>query len=215
MEVLKRDFDKSKVKKSFRKVIGIYDFWGLLTERKAMKKVITLADIKDESKILEVACGTGAVFERIVKSNPNGSNIGVDLSTDMLDKAREKVNKIPGNYKLQEGDALDLKFDDNTFDILMNNYMVDLMPEETFDKVAQEFYRVLKKDGTVIMSTFSFGTRKIHKFWYWIAKKFPDLLTGCRPVSFKEYLADAGFNIEKVIQISQNTFPSEIIKARK
>ena len=43
----------------------------------------------------------------------------------------------------------------------------------------------------------------------------PDLLTGCRPVSFKENLLKAGFKIEKSIEISQNTFPSEVIKAIK
>ena len=48
-----------------------------------------------------------------------------------------------------------------------------------------------------------------------MAKKFPDLLTGCRPVSFKENLVKAGFRIEKHLEVSQNTFPSEIIKAIK
>jgi len=48
-----------------------------------------------------------------------------------------------------------------------------------------------------------------------LAQRFPDLLTGCRPVSFKKNLIRAGFAIEKDLEISQNTFPSEIIKARK
>jgi len=47
------------------------------------------------------------------------------------------------------------------------------------------------------------------------SKKISELLTGCRPVSFKENLIKAGFRIEKKLEISQNTFPSEIIKARK
>ena len=89
------------------------------------------------------------------------------------------------------------------------------MPSETFDKLAEEFYRVTKPGGRVVISTFSFGKKKINRFWFWVAKNFPDILTGCRPVSFKENLVNAGFKIEKSIEISQNTFPSEIIKARK
>ncbi len=54
-----------------------------------------------------------------------------------------------------------------------------------------------------------------NKFWLWVAQKIPYLLTGCRPVSFKENLIKAGFTIEKSVEISQNTFPSEVIKAKK
>ena len=67
----------------------------------------------------------------------------------------------------------------------------------------------------MVISTFSFGQKKINKFWIWIAKRFPDLLIGCRPVSFKKNLINAGFTIENEIEISQNTFPSQIIKAKK
>lgn len=216
MKVLERNFDETKTKKEFKQVLWIYDFWGWLTERKAARNVLKLADIKNGNTILDVACGTGEMLEKIVKLNPDGRNIGIDLSSDMLIKAREKLNMInKGNFELQEGNVLNLDFPENTFDILINNYMVDLMPLETFDKIANQFFRVLKPNGKIVISTFSFGTKRIHRFWYWLAKNFPDLLTGCRPVSFKDYLINAGFEIEKNIEISQNTFPSEIIKARK
>lgn len=216
MKVLERNLNESKTKKEFKQVLWIYDFWGWFTERKAAKKVLELADIKDKSSILEVACGTGEMMEKIVCLNPAGKNFGVELSPAMLIKAKQKLNKHSNkNFELQEGNALSLNFSDNSFDLLINNYMVDLMPVDTFDKIATEFYRVLKPNGKVVMSTFSFGTKKIHRFWYWVAKHFPDLLTGCRPVSFKNYLLKAGFEIENSIEISQNTFPSQIIKAEK
>ncbi len=216
MEVLNRKLDKKNTISSYKKVVWFYDFWSWLTESKAAKYVIELADINNGQTILEVACGTGVVFEKIVNRNPDGKNIGIDLSPHMLEKAKQrlKTNKSV-NFELKEGDALQLDFADKTFDTLINNFMVDLMPADTFDKIAAEFYRVTKPNGKIIISTFSFGKKKVNKFWLWIAKKFPALLTGCRPVSFKETLTKAGFKIEKDIEISQNTFPSEIIKARK
>lgn len=215
MKVLKRDLNIAKTKKSYKKVVWFYNFWSWLTESKAAKKMIDLADITDRKKILEVACGTGVVFEQIVHKNPNGDNIGIDLSPDMLSKARKRLKMGTGNFDLREGDVLNLDFDDNSFDIVINNFMVDLMPEESFDKIAQEFHRILKPQGVLAISTFSFGEKRVNKIWWWIAKHFPDLLTGCRPVSFKENLIKAGFIIERDIEISQNTFPSEIIKATK
>lgn len=216
MKILNRKLDKTKTKKDFKKVAWFYDFWSCLTESKAAKKVIDFAGIKDNQTILEVACGTGIVFYRIVEKNPNGKNIGIDLSPDMLEKARKKLKKNNRtNYELKEGDALHLDFEDNYFDCVINNFMIDLMPENTFDTIASEFYRVLKRDGIAVTSTFAFGEKRINRFWYWLAKKAPGLLTGCRPVSFEENLLRAGFSIESKIAISQNTFPSEIIKSRK
>ncbi len=216
MKTLERKLDETKTKNEFKQILWIYDFWGRLTESKAARNVLKLADIKNGNSVLDVACGTGEMLEKIVKLNPDGKNVGIDLSPDMLNKARKKLNKqSKEKFELQEGSALNLVFPDNSFDILINNYMVDLLPIETFTKIASEFYRVLKPNGIIVMSTFSFGTKRIHRFWYWVAKRFPDLLTGCRPVSFKEYLIKAGFELEKEFEISQNTFPSQIIKARK
>lgn len=216
MKVLERSLDKSKTKKNYKNVVWFYDFWSWLTESSAAKYVIEFADIKNYESILEVACGTGVVFEQIVKRNFNGFNIGIDLSSDMLNKAKKRLNKINNsNYELREGDTLSLDFEDKYFDTVINNFMVDLMPAETFDIIAKEFYRVIKPNGKTIVSTFSFGEKKVNKFWFLLAKKFPDLLAGCRPVSFKENLIKAGFKIEKSVSISQNTFPSEVICAKK
>ena len=216
MDIPERKFDSAATKADYKKIVWFYDIWSRLTESKAAKYVLEYAEIKDGEAVLEVACGTGVVFEEILKRNPHGKNTGIDLSPEMLDKARKRVKNLNGvDFELREGDALALDFDDNTFDLLINNFMVDLMPVDAFDVIAGEFYRVLKPDGRVVVSTFSFGKKKVHKFWFWLAKRFPGLLTGCRPVSFKEHLVKAGFKLEKSIDVSQNTFPSEVIKAIK
>jgi ubiquinone/menaquinone biosynthesis C-methylase UbiE len=216
MELLIRNLDRNSTKSSYKKVVWFYNFWSWLTESKAAKYVIEFADIKNKETVLEIACGTGVVFEKLVKRNPEGKTVGIDLSPDMLSKAKGRLKKYANaNYELKEGDVLAFDFEDNYFDTVVNNFMVDLMPANTFDRIAEEFYRVTKPNGKVVLSTFSFGKKKINKFWFWVAKKFPDLLTGCRPVSFKEILIRAGFEIEKSLEISQNTFPSEVIKARK
>lgn len=216
MKTLDRKLDYSGTKRSYKKVVWFYHFWSRLTESKAAKFVIELANIKDGKTILEVACGTGIVFEQIVKRNPNGKNIGIDLSTEMLAKAERRLRKHNNvHYELRESNVLNLNFNENSFDLIINNFMIDLMPSEYFDRIANEFYKILKPGGYLIISTFSFGKKKVNKFWYWIAKKFPALLTGCRPVSFEDNLINSNFKIEKILEISQNTFPSVVIKARK
>ncbi len=81
-----------------------------------------------------------------------------------------------------------LDFWDYNFDLLVNNFMVDLIPHEDFDKLAVEFYRVVKPGGRAVIFTFSFREKKISHFWFLVAKKIPDEQTGCRSGSFKEIL---------------------------
>ncbi|MBC8501013.1 MAG: methyltransferase domain-containing protein [Nanoarchaeota archaeon] len=207
-------YSKRKVKKAYSKVWWFYDIWGYLTESKTAKRVLELASITDGESVLEIAVGTGKVFEQIVKENPNGRNEGLDISQEMLERAKIRLNKY-SNYTLKVGDAYRLSYDTNSFDVLINNYMFDLLPEEDFIRVLQEFGRVLKPNGRIIISTMTYGRRWYNKIWDLIAKKTPSLLTGCRPIDLEERIKNVGFKNIKSEYISQNTFPSKIVCAEK
>lgn len=79
----------------------------------------------------------------------------------------------------------------------------------------KEFKRVMKPVSEGIIITMSFGDKWYNELWYFLSKYFPSLLTNCCPVSLSNYIKDAGFKIEKIKAISQNTFASEIIKFSK
>ncbi|MBK5212255.1 MAG: methyltransferase domain-containing protein [Flavobacteriaceae bacterium] len=216
MEIFTRNLNIEQTKKNYKQVAWFYNIWSWLTESKAAKKVIELADIRNGEHIIEIACGTGIVFKEIVKRNPDGQNLGIDLSTDMLAKAFKLLAKEDSkSYELHQGDIFNLQIGNKSYDKLVNNFMIDLMPEDTFDTILSEFYRILKPNGVAVISTFSNGQRKVNKFWVWIAKHFPKLLTNCRPVEIKSNLKKIGFKIEKEFEISQNTFPSKVYKLRK
>jgi len=80
-----------------------YDIWGKLAETKARSRALELADIHDGQKILEVAVVTGLAFYQIVKKNPGGTNIGIDISSGMLKKAAKRLQSLAGaNYQTRE-----------------------------------------------------------------------------------------------------------------
>jgi len=215
-EVLGRNFSEKQVKDSYSKVAWFYNFWSWLTESKAAARVIESASIQDGERILEVAVGTGLVIEKIIKRNPHGVNEGVDLSPSMLLRAEKRLKKFNKNmYHLQTGNAFHLPFDDNSFNLVVNNFMIDLLPENDFDKVLAEFFRVLKPSGRMVISAMAFGEKWYNRIWHWVARQFPSLLTGCRPISLSNYLLKTGFTDIGVEQISQNTFPAEVLCAKK
>ncbi len=214
--VLPRKFSSQTIATHYAFVSKFYDLWALLTEDKAVKQALRLSGIYDGIDILEIAVGTGRLFTKIVAHNPHGRNEGIDISPEMLSAARKRLaNTSATGWTLQSGSAYDLPYDDNTFDLVFNTYMLDLLPEEDFPKVVNEFQRVLRPGGRLVLVTFGFGKFRFNRFWYWVAKTFPALLTNCRPVQVNGVIESTGLRIVQTEPVSQNTFPSDITIAEK
>jgi ubiquinone/menaquinone biosynthesis C-methylase UbiE len=200
----------------YDKLAGLYDIWGRLTESRARSRAIELAAIKDGQNILEVAVGTGLAFYEIVKRNPHGHNAGIDVSKGMLDKARKRLSKLAGaRYVLCTGTAFDLQMENESVDLLMNNYMFDLIAYADMDKVLEEFKRVLKKGGRLILVNMTKGERLGSKLYDFIYRLSPKAMGGCRGVQLTEKLKQHGFTVEAREYCQQMLFPSEIIAAHK
>ena len=191
-----------------------YDFWAFLTESKAQKRALQIANIQDNSAILDVAVGTGRLFHEIMKRNPSGQNYGIDISRGMLAKAKHKLLKQENqNYTLEIGSAFDINMDDDSVDILFNNYMIDLISFDQMDDIIKEFKRVLKPGGKLVLVNMTKGEKfgaNIYEFLYRIS---PKLMGGCRGVQQSELLTQHGFQVKSCEYIQQMLFPSEVILA--
>lgn len=216
VKILDAFVKKSDIPKVYRSIAPIYDLWGMLTETKARNRCLELADIRDGQKILEVAVGTGSAFVEVLKRNPHGSNTGIDVTIEMLSRAKSKAEKLKiGNYTLEVGDAYDLPYPDETFDIILNNYMFDLLPEQDFPLILKGFFRVLKQGGRLVMVNMTKPQHWYSSFAELIYRVRPSLLGGCRGVYLLPYLEAAGFKDMHREYISQMTFPSEVLYGLK
>jgi ubiquinone/menaquinone biosynthesis C-methylase UbiE len=215
MSIATAKLGKPEVVDVYTGTAPLYDIWGVLTETHARERALALANIQDGESILEVAVGTGLTFEGILRANPNGENVGVDLTPAMLAKAKSRAAKTgKKNYQLQVGDAYGLDFPDAHFDLLMNNYMFDLLPEKDFMAVLTEFKRVLKPNGRIVLVNMTQGEKWYQRFWETVYRINPRLLGGCRGVLVSAILEKAGFKNIRREFISQLGFPSEIITAQ-
>jgi len=200
----------------YDKLSRIYDLWSNLTESRARKRAIKLAGISDGQTILEVAVGTGHAFEEIVKRDPHGKNTGIDLSAGMLAKAKKRLAELPGaKYTLQQGTAFDLPAASGSVDLLMNNYMFDLIAYDDMDKVLAEFRRVLKKEGKLVLVNMTEGESLWTKVYDLIYRLYPKAIGGCRGVRLSEKLKKQGFKVMTREYHQQLLFPSEVIIAYK
>ena len=193
-----------------------YDIWGKLAETRARNRAIELAEIEDGQNILEVAVGTGLGFYEIVQRNPKGTNIGVDLSRGMLQKAEQRLGQLTAaNYELKIGNAFDLEEQTEQFDVLVNNYMFDLIAFDEMDAVLREFKRVLKKGGKLILVNMTEGESLGSGIYRLLYRISPKSFGGCRSVKLSDRLEQHGFEVKSREYYQQLWFPSEVILACK
>ena len=215
-KVLDARVEQEEIGEVYDKIAPIYDIWGKLTETHARDRAIELAEIKDGQSIFEVAVGTGLAFYEIVKRNPNGINMGIDLSKGMLGKAKRRLARLSdANYSLNIGSAFNLDTEAESIDILINNYMFDLIPFENMDKILLEFKRVLKMNGKLILVNMTEGEGFGSKLYDFIYSISPKTMGGCRGVKLSDKLLQHGFRVDVREYYQQMLFPSEVILAYK
>lgn len=206
---------QEKVRTLYDGLSRLYDLWGANTEGKARKRAIELANIQNGESVLDVAVGTGLILTEVVRQNPDGLNAGIDISSGMLRKAREKVQGFTGQVELKIGSAFAIPFPDQTFDLLTNGYMFDLMPFEEMPKLLAEFKRVLKPAGRLVLTDMTIGERPGSSLYERLYQLSPALMGGCRGVRMKGPLEEAGFQVLTREYHQQLLFPSEVILARR
>jgi len=215
--ILETHLGKPDVQGIYTKIAPIYDAWATLTETNARRACLERADIVDGQSVLEVAVGTGLMFADVLRRNPSGRNVGVDLTDAMLQRAKRRASRVAkgARFELVVGDAYALDFPDETFDRVINNYMFDLLPEQDFTRVLEQFHRVLKPGGRLALVNMTKGTRWFENAAEWVFRVRPQLIGGCRGVLLEPYVRAAGFEgIERSI-VTQFGFPSEIVTAVK
>jgi len=134
----------------------------------------------------------------------------------MVEKARKRISKTgQKNYALHLCDGRHLTFEDETFDVIINQYLLDILPVEDFIPILLEFKRVLKGGGRIILVNMTKGERWLNHIYEGIYRLKPPLLAGCRGVMAMPFLKQIGFSEFQREFISQLGFPSEVIRGVK
>ncbi len=111
-----------------------------------------LAELKEGETVLDLGSGGGLdVFLAAKRVGEEGTVIGVDMTPEMIEKAKENARKADcQNVEFRLGEIENLPVEDNSVDIIISNCVINLSP----DKLAtfKEAFRVLKPDGRILIS---------------------------------------------------------------
>lgn len=139
--------EESAVIDAYRRWAPVYDHTFGLIAKAGRRNAVEVINQRD-GRVLEVGVGTGL---SLPDYKPQLEVVGIDLSPDMLEKARERVasRSLDHVTGLHEMDASDLRFPDSAFDTVVAMYVMTVVPEP--EAVMRELSRVTKPGGEVML----------------------------------------------------------------
>lgn len=214
-QVLEAHRPPNEVPAIYSRLAPVYEVWARLTESRARRRVGELAAVRDGESLLEVAVGTGAQLVELARRNPSGRTVGVEPAPGMLKQARRRLaGSGLERVELLEGSALELPLADDSFDLLVNAYMLDLLPRDDIPRALAEFRRVLRAGGRLVLSNMTKGERSHHRVWDALYSRGIDLTANCRGVLAAPVLGELGFEGVRREYLAQLGFPTEVVSAR-
>lgn len=113
--------------------------------------LINQGNFSADKKVLEVACNMGTTTVELAKTF--GCEItAIDLDSKALEKALSNAKKsgVDNLITFEKANAMELPYEDNSFDIVINEAMLTMQNMQGKDKCLSEYYRVLKDGGVLL-----------------------------------------------------------------
>lgn len=215
-QVLEAQLSPSEAVRRYSMLAPAYEIWARLMESRPRRRVLELANALDGESILEVATGTGAQLVSLAARNPSGRTTGVELADGMLAQTRRRVRTAAlDSVEVVRADALALPFEDESFDLVVNSYMLDLLPSDDIPRALAEFMRVLRPGARLVLSNMTKGQARRQSVWDWLYGHGINLTANCRGVLAAPVLSELGFEQITREYMTQLSFPTEIVTARR
>lgn len=161
------------VRDMFNSIARRYDLMNSLMsvgrDKAWRKQTVVRSGLKEGGSALDVCCGTGMLSMELARAaGATGNVVGLDFSENMLAVARENVKEFPlqDNIRFIQGNAMELPFEDNTFDCATVGWGLRNVPDIL--TAVREMARVVKPGGKVVSLDMAQPTMPVFKQGYWL-----------------------------------------------
>jgi demethylmenaquinone methyltransferase/2-methoxy-6-polyprenyl-1,4-benzoquinol methylase len=159
--------------KNKSKIYRLLDIIYFKNNSRNPRYILTNKIPNNDSKILEIAVGTAENIILLAKLKPKNHIIGIDLSEDMLEIARNNILKEKiQNIELIKMDGMNIKFDSKTFDFIIISLLLHEISENIANKILDECIKILKPNGKLYVLEWEEPKKIIQKIIFLIIKLF-------------------------------------------
>jgi len=191
--------DQASIVEAYRRWAGVYDtVFGRISSNGRLRAV-DLVNRLSGKDVLEVGVGTGLALPHY---NTDKRVTGIDLSKEMLRKARERARKdILANVQaLHEMDAEATSFDDASFDIAVGMFVASVVPNPR--RLLAEMRRLVRPGGDILLIN-HFAAAKGPRWWLERAMAPASRALGWHP----DFAMDAIFSADDLARIETESVP--------
>jgi SAM-dependent methyltransferase len=172
------------------------------------------AGLRAGQTVLDLGCGAGLdVFVARNEIGPEGWVIGVDMTADMIAKARENTIKLGfENVDFRLGEIENLPVRSDSVDVVISNCVLNLVPDK--QRAFAEIHRVLKPGGHFCISDIV-ASRALPAWVKGIAEAYASCVSGALPrQDYLDLIAAAGFADVEVRAERRIEVPDDLVKQR-
>jgi phosphatidylethanolamine/phosphatidyl-N-methylethanolamine N-methyltransferase len=191
--------DQASIVEAYRRWAGVYDtvFGGVSS--KGRLRAVSLANRLPGRDVLEVGVGTGLALPHY---NRDKRVTGIDLSKEMLRKARERTREdaLTNVQALHEMDAEATSFDDNSFDVAVGMFVASVVPNP--QRLLAEMRRLVRPGGDILFVN-HFAAAKGPRWWLERAMAPASRALGWHP----DFAMDAIFSADDLARIDTESVP--------
>lgn len=206
-----------RTRRVYDAVASVYPVSTFFFHSKAHACAMRHSGIRNGMRVLEVATGSGEMFRRLVKSNPDGTTFGLDLSPNMAAHTLRRARKeFPGTgAHCGAVDVRDLPFRDSCFDAIMCCYLLELLAQADIVRTLQEIHRVLRPGGTFSLVVIGQNVKMFNRLYTVCGTLVPAFWGRQVESDVPDMVRETGLRIVTDRFVRQGFYPSRVLVARK
>jgi ubiquinone/menaquinone biosynthesis C-methylase UbiE len=196
---------------------AIYPASTFFFHSKAHACAMQHSGIENGMQVLEIATGSGEMFRRLVRANPDGKTFGLDLSPNMAARTQRRARKEFPQAEAHCGavDVRSMPFRNASFDAVVCCYLLELLGQDDIRLTLREIARVLRPGGRFSLVVIGENAKTFNRLYSVCGSLVPAFWGRQVEHSVSNLINKAGLKIVTDKFVRQTGYPSRVLVARK
>lgn len=206
-----------RTRRIYDTVASIYPVSTFFFHSKAHACALQHAGIHNGMRVLEIATGSGEMFRRLVKANPEGKTYGLDLSPNMAARTQLRARREFPQAHSHCGavDVRNLPFRSSTFDAVVCCYLFELLAQDDIRRTLREVCRVLRSGGTFSLVVIGQNVKLFNRLYSVCGSLVPAFWGRQVECAVPDLVRESGMRILSTHSVRQTGYPSRVLVARR